>query len=269
MPDIYDYNDPADIAAWNAGAASQRTVWDIEYESGPTEILMPASAARDLVERHPARYRISLPAGMEPGPKSGTATHHRPGRIVLSCLVGLLLALATLLPIKPADAALLCAARTQVNAAGSQVAIPNLSKTYVSDGQGCVAAFSAGDVAILKANGWSPQGNERHIVFATGVATGTTSFEIGVLPPGAYIREIFASNATANATAGIGIGTTSGGTDVVTSITCGANCLAFVADGSLSKRVFSLTAQQPIYASGLSTGWNSANVTITVVYGFL
>lgn len=98
--------------------------------------------------------------------------------------------------------------------------------------------------------------------------TGTTAVQVGTLPPSTYIQHIIVNNTTANAvTGGIAFGSTSGGTDIVTALTCGANCLAFTLDSALSKRVFSTTAQQPIYAAAV-TAWNSANVTITVVYGY-
>jgi hypothetical protein len=54
----------------------------------------------------------------------------------------------------------------------------------------------------LLANGWSEPGKHRSIVFTTGVSTGTTSLQAGVLPPSSYIREIIASKATENAVAG-------------------------------------------------------------------
>jgi hypothetical protein len=45
----------------------------------------------------------------------------------------------------------------------------------------------------------------------------------------------------------IAIDTTSGGADVVAVQAYGANCLVFVADSALLKRVFSTTAQQAIF----------------------
>jgi hypothetical protein len=54
---------------------------------------------------------------------------------------------------------------------------------------------------------------------------------------------------------------------VVTALTCAANCLAFTPDASLSKRVFSNTTATNLYATAV-TAWNSANVTVSVIYGY-
>jgi hypothetical protein len=188
---------------------------------------------------------------------------------LLVLLAPLLALCGALAPAHAASVVLCRPDRFESGAGGGSVNLPNLSKSYTPDAHGCVDAVGLGDIAVFRTNGWVEIGPTRSIILNTGLATGTTSYVLGTLPPNAYIREIFASNSTANATAGIGIGTTSGGTDVVASITCAANCLTFTGDVALLKRVFSLTAPQVLYASGLSTGWNSANVTITVVYGFM
>lgn len=139
---------------------------------------------------------------------------------------------------------------------------------YTLNGQGCTVVLQA-DVGYFLSQGFSagpPFGP--NLLFTTGVATGTTSFQVGTLPPSTYIQHVIISNSTANAvTGGISIGSTSGGTDVVAAQACAANCLVFVTDATLLKRVFSTTASQPIFASGV-TAWNNANVTITVVYGY-
>src|SRR5262249_10641947 len=102
----------------------------------------------------------------------------------------------------------------------------------------------------------------------TGVLTGTTSVQVGTLPAGTYIQHIIVQNATANAvTGGINFGSSSGGSDIVNAIACGANCLVYPSDASLSKRIFSTSQVQPIYATA-ATSWNNANVTISVIFGF-
>jgi hypothetical protein len=95
-----------------------------------------------MVQINPERYRVALPEGMEPGPKSGTSTHHRPGRTVLSCLAGALLMLASLLTGSPADAASvwLCAPPTGAGAAAGPLAALNLSTSYTTNSNGCVRA---------------------------------------------------------------------------------------------------------------------------------
>jgi hypothetical protein len=154
-----------------------------------------------------------------------------------------------------------------ISGTGSVSPVPS-GTTYTLNGQGCTIVKQA-DVGYFLSQGFSagpPFG--ANILFTTGVATGTTSFQLGNLPPATYIQHIIVNNTTANAvTGGIAFGTTSGGTDIVTALTCGANCLAFTLDSALSKRVFSTSASQAIFATAV-TAWNNANVTITVVYGY-
>lgn len=150
---------------------------------------------------------------------------------------------------------------------GSASSVPS-GTTYVLNGQGCTIAQQA-DLGWFLSQGFSagpPFG--QNIIYTTGVLTGTTSVQIGTLPPSTYIQHIIVQNTTANAvTGGIAFGSTSSGTDVVTALTVGASALVFTTDSALSKRVFSTTASQPIYATAASA-WNSANVTITIVYGY-
>jgi hypothetical protein len=56
------------------GAISERTVvWDLQHESGgPAEILMHGVDASETLARGRGRYVRVLPAGMKPGPRSGT-----------------------------------------------------------------------------------------------------------------------------------------------------------------------------------------------------
>jgi hypothetical protein len=181
---------------------------------------------------------------------------------------------ALLFPIIPAHAALtvLCSAQLPDTAAartigGSSSAIPS-GTIYTLNGQGCTVAKQQ-DVGWFLAQGFSPGPPfGANILYTTGVLTGTTAVQIGVLPPSTYVQHIIVQNSTANAiTGGIAFGTTANGTDIDATLACAANCLAFALDSALAKRVLSVTAQTPIFASAV-TAWNSANVTITVVYGY-
>lgn len=94
-------------------------------------------------------------------------------------------------------------------------------------------------------------------------ATAATNF---FLPSSAVIREIIASNTTVNAvTGGIKIGTTAGGTDVVTALAVAASANTYVTDANLSKRYFSQSSAQQIFIDAV-TGWNSASVQIDILY---
>jgi hypothetical protein len=69
-------------------------------------------------------------------------------------------------------------------------------------------------------------------------------------------------------TGGIKFGTTSGAADIVAAQAVAGNATpVFVTDAALLKRVFSTTAPQAIYATA-ATDWNSANVTVTIVWGY-
>jgi hypothetical protein len=182
---------------------------------------------------------------------------------------------ALLFPIIPAHAALtvLCAPQLPDTAAartvgGTTSQIPSGS-TYSLNGQGCTVAKQQ-DITWFLAQGFSPGPPfGANILYTTGVLTGTTAVQIGTLPASTYVQHIIVQNSTANAigTTGIAFGTTANGTDIDAALACGANCLVFAPDSALSKRVFSTTTTTPIFASATSN-WNSANVTITVVYGY-
>jgi hypothetical protein len=89
---------------------------------------------------------------------------------------------------------LLCeSARGQANSAAGPINLPNLSTSYQIDAQGCVLAQGFGDIAIFRSAGFSEAGKERSIVFNSGVASGTTSFQIGSIPAGAYLQQVIFS----------------------------------------------------------------------------
>lgn len=181
---------------------------------------------------------------------------------------GVLLALTPPPPAKAAAIVMCRGASSGASPGPARWVAPASGTAYGLDNMGC-ALIARADVADAQANGLIQSSALRSFIFVTGVITGTTAVQITPnLPAGAYIRDIFVNNTTANAvTGGIDIGTTSGGADVVAALTCAANCLTFVADAALLKRVFSTTAQQALFAVGHTAG-NSANLTLTVTYGY-
>jgi hypothetical protein len=200
----------------------------------------------------------------------------RPNKFRITFLVAAFTAAQALLfPFIPAQAALtvLCAPQLPDTAAartigGASSQIPS-GTLYSLNGQGCTVAQQQ-DIGWFLTQGFSPGPPFGvNILYTTGVLTGTTAVQIGVLPASAYVQHIIVNNLTANAigTTGIAFGTTANGTDIDSALACGANCLVFAPDSALSKRVFSTTAATPVFASATSN-WNSANVTITVVYGY-
>lgn len=192
---------------------------------------------------------------------------------LLTALFAAALALAVLAPAPvSASSQIMCQGDVSGASTGSRVVV-NTSSTaatqpsYTLNSQGC-ALIAQADVGFFLSIGFTQPGPLVSSIFTTGVLTGTTAVQMPSLPPSAYIREIIVQNTTANAvTGGVDIGTTSGGADVVSALTCAATCLTFVADSALLKRVFSLTAQQALFVLGHTAG-NSANLTITVVYGY-
>lgn len=94
---------------------------------------------------------------------------------------------------------------------------------------------------------------------------GVTGNTTASVPAGYVIDDVFIQETAGNAvTGGIKIGTTSGGTQIVTSITVGANSFTRTLPGSLTTSgPFSPTAAQTIFIQAVSA-WNSANVNIII-----
>lgn len=99
----------------------------------------------------------------------------------------------------------------------------------------------------------------------TGVVA-NTSF---VIPANAYIQQVLIQNTTANAvTGGVVLGTTSAGLDVATAVAIGANAITFIPQSVMLKPWFSTSAPQTVWIS-TATLWNSASLTVLIVYGQL
>lgn len=191
-------------------------------------------------------------------------------RLLAAALVAAFITAAA--PSAYAASAVMCAPEVSGAATGARTwggtGSPVPSQTlYALNSAGC-APISQADIGYFQSQGFTFGADSGTIVYTTGVATGTTNFVIGSLPPSTYISMVIYQNTTANAvTGGITLGSTSGGTDISTATTCGANCLAQATDAQLVKRAWSTTAYTPINAAA-ATAWNSANVTITVVYRY-
>lgn len=185
-------------------------------------------------------------------------------------LFTIVLALAGILCLAPANASSIrvCAALSAGVAPGPmQVKAVTSSTTYNVNSRGC-ALIAQADLGDFQAMGYSSNGELQSMVLSSGVLTGTTSVQIGSLPASAYIAHILIENTTANAvTGGIDIGKTSGAADIVSAKTCAANCLTSVLDSAILLRNFSTTAAQPIWLLGHTAG-NSANLNVTIIYGF-
>jgi len=103
------------------------------------------------------------------------------------------------------------------------------------------------------------KGNEVEYVDYKGQVTGATTLT-DIAPKGYKIESILFENTTANAvTGGIKIGTTVGGTDVVSAATVGANAEGLM---TLAKDFFSTSANQTLYIDAV-TAWNAASINLT------
>jgi hypothetical protein len=160
----------------------------------------------------------------------------------------------------------MCAPDVPGIAFGRQLIAQPSGTAYTVDAKGCVLV-AAGDIAWMQSQGFTiaPSAG-MNMLFTTGVLTGATPVQVGQLPASAYIREIIVQNLTGQAITGLGFGSSSGASDIVAAFAVAANGLAFVADAALLKRVFSTSAPQAIWAA--ATNWNSANINITIVYGY-
>jgi hypothetical protein len=181
------------------------------------------------------------------------------------------LALAAALSfLAPADASSIrvCAPISAGAAPGpAQVKAATSGNLYSTNNRGCVLIPSS-DLGDFQSMGYSPNGELQSMVVSTGVLTTTGSVQVASLPASAFIQDIIIDNTTANAvTGGIDIGKTTGAADIVSAKVCAANCLTTVLDSAILLRVFSKTAAQPIWVTGHTDG-NSANLTLTIIYGF-
>jgi len=88
--------------------------------------------------------------------------------------------------------------------------------------------------------------------------TGATTLT-NIVPKGYQLESIYFKNTTANAvTGGIKIGTTSGGSDVVTAEPVAGNSEGLM---TLNKKFFSSTADQTLYVNAV-TSWNGASINL-------
>lgn len=194
-------------------------------------------------------------------------------RFLKSALLAGLIAIPFLSAPANAAAIYMCQSDTTGASSGSRTVGGTLSQVpsgsvYVLNGQGC-ALIQQGDVGFFQSQGYVQSSSEQVIVFRTGVATGTTDFLIGTLPAKAYLKRFIFSNQTANAVTGnISIGSTANGTNIVASQVMAASTDIATTQALILLQVPSTAgAATPLHAAAI-TAWNSADVIITVVFGY-
>jgi hypothetical protein len=149
------------------------------------------------------------------------------------------------------------------NSTGAKrVVNPNTSNAYTTDGRGCGLIANA-DIGYFSSQGWyqDPRTlNGNQIVANTN---------IGNLPANAYIDAIIVQETSAAAvTGGLDIGTATGGTQIVSALTCGASCLVSVADTAILKRVFSSTAPTAVWVTAHTNFTSAPAINVTIHYSF-
>lgn len=171
--------------------------------------------------------------------------------------VGLLAAL-------PAEAAVvnMCGPTSAGTAPGPRQWTAPSGTTYGLNNQGCVNIAPA-DVAGALAAGFTLRSQLYAVVANALVAAGTVT-----LPPGTYIDRIIVQETSGGAvTGGIKIGTAAAGTQVAAALICGASCLVWTPDASISTRIFANTAPQTLFIDAVSS-FASSRVNVTVIYGY-
>jgi hypothetical protein len=181
------------------------------------------------------------------------------------------LACAALFAASAADAAqqMLCSNTANARQVTNYSSTATPQPTYNLNARGC-ALIAQVDIGYFLTQGYTVQSSDNGALFTTGAlpASGTTDIVGPSIPPGAYIQQIIIQNTTANAvTGGVSIGTTANGTDVVAAQACAANCLVFVTDATLLKRVFSTTVATPLHIAPVTSS-NTANLTFSFLYSY-
>jgi len=130
------------------------------------------------------------------------------------------------------------------------------SSTYNIDNAGCVMAVYA-DVGWLQSQGFQIRGQ-----VSIGPVTGTGASPTAVLPPRSLINKVVIENTGAGApSAGVSVGTTQGGTQVVNAWIAAAGT---VSDATIGlSRVFN--GSQTLFMD-TTGGWGTSNVTATVFF---
>lgn len=162
---------------------------------------------------------------------------------------------------------MLCAPDAVATATGARrVVNPNTNNAYALNSAGC-ALIAQADIGYFLTQAFTSGPDHGTLIYTTGAlpASGTTDIVGPALPAGAYLQQIIIQNTTANAvTGGVSVGSTANGTDIVVATASGANS---VANSTLVKTAFSTTAATPLHFAPVTSS-NTANLTITIVYGY-
>lgn len=174
--------------------------------------------------------------------------------------------LAGLFAAQPADASQIrmCFGAPAANAAGPvSWKAPTSGTVYSFGNLGC-GLVQATDVGDAIANGFVANPP----AFALAGLAGGTPNSVFFLPTGGYIDSIVIQETSGGTvTGGARIGTTSGGTDVISTAVVAASTIVPIPDVSMTKRTFSSTAPQQLFiqCGNIATGGTCG---VTIRYGF-
>lgn len=106
-----------------------------------------------------------------------------------------------------------------------------------------------------------------YVIYQIPVIGATANFQMSV-PIGTQLISVQMSETTLtqSITGGIRIGTAAGGTDVVVAQAVAAGAKLVITDATLLKRVFSVSADTPLFIEAV-TNWNGASLNVTYLVG--
>ena len=165
---------------------------------------------------------------------------------------------------EPANAAnsWMCKPITPASGAAVRITNPATSTSYSADGRGCALIANA-DIGYFLSQGWA---SDPRTLNGNQIIANTN---IGTLPANAYIDSIIVQETSGGAvTGGLDIGTATGGTQIVSALTCAASCLTSVADTAILKRVFSSTAPTNIWVKADTNFTSGPAINVTIHYSF-
>ena len=198
-------------------------------------------------------------------------------------LAGAALLAALALPNAPANAAAttqtahvyLCSPDPAAGAVGPRRVVNTASTaavqpSYNLNNQGC-ALFASADVGFFLSQGYSPGANLFSLIQTGITANTTTSTSTITLPAYGYIVGIILSETAGNAvTGGLNIGDSGTAAKYASAIALAANATVTITDAAMVARINVPsgvpTADQILIAA--VTGFNSANVNITILYSY-
>ena len=156
----------------------------------------------------------------------------------------------------------MCAPQGVVGGTSRRVTNPATSTSYSLDGRGC-ALIAFADIGYFNSQGFV---SDPRTLYGNQIIANTN---IGNLPANSYIDSIIVQETSGAAvTGGLDIGTATGGTQIVSALTCGASCLTYVLDSAIIKRAFSSTVPTAVWVQAHTNFTDGPAINVTIHYSF-